>query len=154
MPCLPRLFLLLWLATTALPAAAQAEIRGIAPLGQHLVNPGIGVHTIARARGPGLFVAGSVTAIGADAAQIAAYVEIDGSTIWIGPLAAAAARVGSQVNAGVGVVHSAELGGVAKASFGLAQPLRYERELKVYVRVEAGAPGSVFGTVLVAAAAP
>jgi hypothetical protein len=151
---LPRLVLLLLLSVLALPAAADAEIRGITPLGEHLVNPGVGVHTIARARGPGVFVAASVTAIGVDAAQVAAYVEIDDATIWSGPLAAGAARVGSQVNAGVGVVHSAELGGIAKASFGLAQPLRFERELRVYVRVEAGAPGSVFGTALVGAPAP
>jgi hypothetical protein len=154
MTTLPRLFLLLSLSAVALPAAAEAEIRGITPLGQHLVLPGVGVHTIARSRGPGVFVAASVTGMGVDAAQVAAYVEIDGATVWIGPLGSAAARVGAQVNAGVGVVHSPELGGVAKASFGLAQPLRFERELRVYVRVEAGAPGSVFGSVLVGAAAP
>jgi hypothetical protein len=154
MTTLPRLFLLLSLSAVALPAAAEAEIRGITPLGQHLVLPGVGVHTIARTRGPGVFVAASVTGMGVDAAQVAAYVEIDGATVWIGPLGSAAARVGAQVNAGVGVVHSPELGGVAKASFGLAQPLRFERELRVYVRVEAGAPGSVFGSVLVGAAAP
>ena len=151
---LPRLFLLLSLSVLALPVAADAEIRGISPLGQHLVAPGIGVHTIARTRGPGVLVAASVTGMGIDAAQVAAYVEIDGATVWIGPLGAAAARIGAQVNAGVGVVHSAELGGVAKASFGLAQPLRFERELKVYVRVEAGAPSIVFGTALVGTAAP
>lgn len=154
MSILSSLLKLLTLLALTLPFAARAEIRDITPLGQYLAQPGVGVHTIARARGPGVFVAGSVTAIGVDAAQVAAYVEIDGATVWIGPLGAAAARVGAQVNAGVGVVHSAELGGIAKANFGLAQPLRYERELRVYVRVEAGAPGSVFGSVLVGAAAP
>jgi len=51
-------------------------------------------------------------------------------------------------NSGVGVAYAKDLGGRARASFGFAEPLRFERELHVYVRVDAGTPMAVFGDVV------
>ena len=136
--------------TFALIAAAPASAAVDSPdrIRQLHVSPGLGEYTIANVRGPGVFVGASVVGMGIDTAQAAAYVAIDGKVIFIGPLGAAEAMLASQVNSGVGVTYSKDLGGRARASFGFAEPLRFERELRVYVRVEAGVPSRVFGDVV------
>lgn len=152
MSTLRRLCLAALLAATA--AVADAEVARVTPFNALHIAPGVGEWEIARVDGPGVFVAGSITALGVNPAQVAGFVAIDGRVLWIAPLGAAGARLGGQVNAGLGIVYHADLDGSAKASFGLAEPLRFERELRVYVRVEAGTPMRVFGSVLVGAAAP
>jgi hypothetical protein len=130
----------------ALPASAA--VQGPEHIRQLHVSPGIGDYTIATVRGPGVFVSASVVGIGIDTAQATAYVVIDGSVIFIGPLGSAEAALGAQTNSGVGVTYAKDLGGRARASFGVAEPLRFERELRVYVRVDAGVPSRVFGDVV------
>lgn len=131
---------------TATPASAAVD----APdhIRQLHVSPGLGEYTIASVRGPGVFVGASVVGMGIDTAQATAYVAIDNKVIFIGPLGAAEAMLASQVNAGVGVTYSKDLGGRARASFGFAEPLRFQRELRVYVRVDGGVPSRVFGDVV------
>lgn len=110
--------------------------------------PTVGQYKIATVRGPGVFVGASVVGLGIDATQTTAYVAIDGKVILLGSLSSADAAFGSQVNSGTGVAYAKDLGGRARASFGFAEPLRFERELHVYVRVEAGTPTAVFGDVV------
>ena len=139
------------LATTlTLTAAAPASAAVVAPdhIRQLHVSPGLGEYTIASVRGPGVFVGASVVGVGIDTAQATAYVAIDNKVLFIGPLVAAEAMLASQVNSGVGVTYNKDLGGRARASFGFAEPLRFERELRVYVRVDAGVPSRVFGDVV------
>ncbi len=134
----------------AMAAAAPASAAVVAPdhIRQLHVSPGLGEYTIAHVRGPGVFVGASVVGIGIDAAQVSAQVAIDGKVLFIGPLGAAEAMLASQVNSGVGVTYARDLGGRSRASFGFAEPLRFQRELRVYVRVEAGVPARVFGDVV------
>lgn len=133
-------------------ASAQAEVRQPVRYHQLFPSPVLGQYTIARVRGPGVFVAASVVGIGLDLAQVAAYVQIDGQIVLATGLGSGDASIGGQTNSGIGVMYSPEFGGRARASFGLAEPLRFNRELVVYVRVEDGAPERVFGDVVVGAA--
>lgn len=136
------------LALTAAATASSAAVVAPDHIRQLHVSPGLGEYTIASVRGPGVFVGASVVGHGIDTAQAAAYVVIDGKTLFIGPLVAAEAALDGQVNSGVGVTYSKDLGGRARASFGFAEPLRFERELRVYVRVDGGVPSRVFGDVV------
>lgn len=133
-------------------ASVQAEVRQPVRYHQLFPAPVPGQYTIARVRGPGVFVSASVIGMGLDLAQVAVYVQIDGQTVFSTGLGSADALLGGQTNSGVGVTYVPHLGGRARASFGLAEPLRFNRELIVYVRVEDGSPDRVFGDVLVGAA--
>ncbi len=128
--------------------AAHADVARPTNHRQLIVSPTLGEHMIARVRGPGVFVAGSVVGQGIDFSAVGVYVEIDGRTVMQSSLSAGSASLGEQTNSGVGVVYDSQLGGRARASFGVAEPLRFERELRVYVRVEEGIPSRVFGDVL------
>ena len=132
--------------------SAQADVRSPVRYHELFPSPALGQYTIARVRGPGVFVAASVVGMGLDLAQVAVYVQIDGQTVFSTGLGSADALLGGQTNSGIGVTYSPQLGGRARASFGLAEPLRFNRELLVYVRVEDGSPDRVFGDVLVGAA--
>ena len=132
--------------------SAYAEVRQPVRYHQLFPSPVPGQYTIARVRGPGVFVSASVVGMGLDLAQVAAYVQIDGQTVLSTGLGSGDAKIGGQTNSGIGVTYSPELGGRARASFGLAEPLRFNRELIVYIRVEDGSPERVFGDVLVGAA--
>lgn len=147
-----RLTPLLTAVALALSASAHADVAKPTNTRQLFVSPSIGEYNIARLRGPGVFVASSVTGMGIDLAQVAAYVEIDGRTVFQGSLASGDATMAQLTNAGVGVVYAPDLGGRARATFGVAEPLRFERELRVYFRVEGGNPLRVFGDVLTGAA--
>ncbi|HNR92502.1 MAG TPA: hypothetical protein PKO41_08760 [Dokdonella sp.] len=130
----------------ALPAAAA--VKEPDHIRQLHTSPTVGQYKIAAVRGPGVFVGASVVGLGIDATQTTAYVAIDGRVIMLGSLNAADAAFGGNVNSGVGVAYAKDLGGRARASFGFAEPLRFERELHVYVRVDAGTPMAVFGDVV------
>lgn len=131
-------------------ASASAQIRGIKPQSQSYTQPGIGEYEIARASGPGSFVSASVTALGVDAAQIVAYVAIDGHVVWSGTLSSLGAEFDQHVNDGIGMAYSPSLGGSARASFGLPRTITFQRDLRVYVRIEAGSPFRLYGQALLA----
>lgn len=151
MPChLFRHTVTLVLALLLDVGAAHAQISGIKPLNQAYTQPGVGEYEIARASGPGSFVSASVTALGVDAAQIVAYVAIDGRVVWSGTLSSAGALFDQHINDGIGVAYSPSLGGSARASFGLPRTLTFRRDLRVYVRVEAGSPFRLYGQALLA----
>lgn len=131
--------------------AAHADVVRPTNYRQLVVAPTIGDHVIARVRGPGVFVAASVVGQGIDLAQVGVYVEIDGRTVMQSGLSSGSASIGQQTNSGIGVAYDSQLGGRARASFGVAEPLQFERELRVYFRVEGGTPSRVFGDVLTGA---
>lgn len=145
-----RLPLLALGALLALPGTAPAQVGKVDRHQALHVGAGPGTWTIARVPGPAAFLAAEVTAMGTDAAQLAAYVELDGRVIWLTGLGAGPARLGGQVNSGVGVTYHPEMSGSARASFGLPEALVFERELRIYVRVEAGTVERVFGAALTA----
>lgn len=138
--------------TLGMSVSAQAEVRQPMRSHQLFVAPMPGQYTIARLRGPGVFVAASIAGQGLDLAQVAVYVDIDGRTVLSSGLALGDASLGGQTNAGIGVTYSPDFGGRARASFGFAEPLRFDRELHVYIRVEDGTPSRVFGDVVTGAA--
>ena len=146
-----RYTILLCTAVFGASLTAHADVREPVRYRQLHVAPSVGEYTIARVRGPGVFVGASVVGMGIDLAQVVAYVDIDGRSVLVSGLGAGDATLGAQTNSGVGVIYAPDLGGRARASFGLAEPLQFERELRVYVRVEAGVPSRVFGDVLVGA---
>ena len=146
-----RLTVLLAAVALATSLSAHADVREPVRYRQLHVSPGVGEYTIARVRGPGVFVAASVVGMGINLAQVGVYVDIDDRTVFQSGLGSADAALGAQTNSGVGVTYAPDLGGRARASFGVAEPLQFERELRVYVRVEAGTPSRVFGDVLVGA---
>lgn len=150
LPALPAL--LATFALLAIPAAAPAQVGKVERHQALHVGAGPGTWTIARVPGPAAFLAAEVTAMGIDAAQLAAYVEVDGRVLWLTGLGAGPARLGGQVNAGVGVTYHPDLSGSSRASFGLPEAIVFERELRVYVRVEAGVAERVFGAALTAGA--
>jgi len=146
-----RVAILFSVLALAASVPAHAEIRQPTRYHQLHASPLPGQYTIARVRGPGVFVAASVVGFGLDLAQVGVYVDIDGRTVLQTGLGSGDASIGAQTNAGIGVTYVPDFGGRARASLGLAEPLRFEREVHVYVRVEDGAPSRVFGDVLVGA---
>lgn len=146
------LTLLTVLTLLGFPGTAPAQVGKVARHQALHVGAGPGTWTIARVPGPAAFLAAEVTAMGVDAAQLAAYVEVDGRVLWLTGLGAGPARLAGQVNSGVGVTYHPELSGSSRASFGLAEAIVFERELRVYVRVEAGVAERVFGAALTAGA--
>ncbi|MBX3724987.1 MAG: hypothetical protein KF823_03620 [Xanthomonadales bacterium] len=153
-PCLIRRSALAALALLALALALPlpAQVGKVERHGDLHVAPGPGIWTLARVRGPGAFLAAEVTAMGTDAAQLAAYVDVDGRLVWLTGLGAGPARLGGQINSGVGLVYDPGMAGSVRASFGLPEPIVFERELHVYVRIEAGTAERVFGAALTAGA--
>lgn len=74
------------------PGTAPAQVgKVVRHLGLH-VGAGPGTWTIARVPGPGAFLAAEVAAMGIDAAQLAAHVEVDGRVLWLTGLGAGPAR--------------------------------------------------------------
>ncbi len=148
---LPVRLLAAALALAAACPSAFASVR--TPVNTRILHvaPMPGEYTLAQIRGPGVFVGARVNALGVDSTQVTAYVEIDGRTVFLSGLGASEAALGGVTNGGVGVTYAPELQGRSRASFGFAEPLRFERELRVYVRVEAGVPSRVFGDVVTGA---